>query len=289
MSIKSILEFEYFTPKTTEEALELLAKYAPDAKLLSGGTDLVPKMKAQALTPKYLINTKDIDELNYIEFDEEKGLSFGTAVTIREVENHPAVQKYFPALYEGAHAIASTQIRNMGTLVGNICNAVPSADSAPGMLVLDAIVHIASKSGKRDVPIKDFFTGVCKTVVAPDEMVTGVTIPMPSPGSKSTYLPFTVRKALDLAMVGSAVSMSTEDGKCTDIRIALGAVAVTPKRAYNAEQILLGNTITDELIELAANEAAEHDCAPITDIRATAEYRRHLVYVLTRDAIKACM
>lgn len=289
MSIKFIKEFEYFAPKTVEEALDLLAEYGADAKLMSGGTDLVPKMKAQVLSPKVLISTKDIEGLDYLEFDEKAGLSFGTAVSIREVENYEPVRKYYPALYEGAHAIASTQIRNAGTLVGNICNAVPSADSAPGMLVLDAVVHICSKRGKRDVAIADFFTGVCKTVVEADEMVTGITIPAPAANSKSMYLPFTVRRALDLAMVGSAANVTVEDGVCKDVRIALGAVAITPKRAYKAEEVLKGEKLTDELIEKAAKIAAEEDCAPITDMRATAEYRRELVRVLTRDAIKACL
>lgn len=289
MSIKFIKEFEYFAPETVEEALELLAKYGSEAKLVSGGTDLIPKMKAQVAAPKYLISTKGIAGLDYINFDEEKGLSFGTAVSIRQVENFPAVKKYYPALYEGAHSIASTQIRNAGTLVGNICNAVPSADSAPAMLVLGAVVHAVSKRGERDIPIAEFFTGVCKTVVEPDELVTGISIPAPVANSKSIYLPFTVRRALDLAMVGSAVNMVMDGDVCKDIKIALGAVAITPKRAYTAEEMLKGKKLTDELILEAAAVASEKDCAPITDMRATAEYRRELVRVLTRDAIKACM
>lgn len=289
MSIKSIVEFEYFTPNTVEEAVELLSKYGSDAKVIAGGTDLIPKLKAQVATPKYIISLKNIDELKYMTFDEEKGLEFGAGVPIRKVECFEPVKKYFPALYEGAHNIASTQIRNAGTLVGNVCNAVPSADSAPGMLVLGAVMHIVSVRGKRDIPIHEFFTGVCKTVVEPDELVTGITIPMQPANSKSMYLPFTVRRALDLAMVGSAANVTIEGGVCTDIKIALGAVAITPKRAYHAEKLLKGKVLTEALIDQAAVVASEEDCAPITDLRATKEYRKELVRVLTRDAIKACL
>ena len=289
MSIKSIVEFEYFTPNTVEEAVALLAKYGKDAKIIAGGTDLIPKMKAQVLTPKCIISLKRIEELKYLTFDEGRGLEFGAGVPIRRVENFEPVKKYFPALYEGAHNIASTQIRNAGTLVGNVCNAVPSADSAPGMLVLGAVLHLVSVRGKRNVPIHEFFTGVCKTVVEPDELVTGITIPMQPANSKSMYLPFTVRRALDLAMVGSAANVTVEDGVCADIRIALGAVAVTPKRAYHAEEVLRGQKLTAALIERAAIVASEEDGAPITDLRASKEYRKELVRVLTRDAIKACI
>lgn len=289
MSIKSIVEFEYFTPNTVEEAVELLSKYGSDTKIIAGGTDLIPKLKAQVATPKYILSLKNIDALKYMTFDEEAGLGFGAGVPIRKVERFEPVRKYFPALYEGAHNIASTQIRNAGTLVGNVCNAVPSADSAPAMLVLGAVVHIVSLRGKRDVPIHEFFTGVCKTVVEPDELVTGITIPMQPANSKSMYLPFTVRRALDLAMVGSAANVTVENGVCTDVRLALGAVATTPKRAYHAEELLKGKTLTEALIEQAAVVASEEDCAPITDLRATREYRKELVRVLTRDAIKACL
>ena len=289
MSIKSIKEFEYFAPETVDEALSLLAKYGSDAKLVSGGTDLVPKMKSQGEKPKVLISIKGIKELDYVKYDEETGLSFGAAASIKAVEDCQFVKDLYPALYEGAHAIASTQIRNMGTLVGNICNAVPSADSAPGMLVLDAVVHIIGPKGRRDVAIADFFVGVCKTVVQPDELVTGVTIPTPATNNKSWYIPFTVRRALDLAIVGVAANITMVGNVCQDVKIALGAVAIIPKRAYNAEEVLRGKELTDELILEAAKVASEEDCAPITDLRATAEYRKELVRVLTKDAVKACI
>ena len=289
MSVKGMLEFAYHAPETVEEAVELLAQYGSDARVFAGGTDLLPKMKAQVLNPKHIVSLKNIQALRYLEFDPAAGLRFGAAVPIRKVENFPPVKEHYPALYEGAHSIASTQIRNAGTLVGNICNAVPSADSAPGLLVLGAVLHVVSKRGKRDLPIQELFTGVCKTSLEPDELVTGVTVPVPAENSGNCYLPFTVRRALDLAMVGAAANMMMEDGICKDIKIALGAVAPTPKRALNAEALLLGQKLTDELIEQAAEIASQQDCAPITDMRASREYRMELVRVLTRDAIRACI
>ena len=289
MSVKGMLEFAYHAPNTVEEAVELLAEYGSEAKVFAGGTDLLPKMKAQVLSPKHVISLKNIQSLRYLEFDEENGLRFGAAVPIRKVENFPPVKQYYPALYEGAHSIASTQIRNAGTLVGNICNAVPSADSAPGMLVLGAVLHVVSIRGKRELPIHELFTGVCKTSLAPDELVTGITIPTPAKNSANCYIPFTVRHALDLAMVSSAVNLTMEDGICKDVKIALGAVAITPKRADNAEALLMGQKLTDELIEKAAEVASTQDCSPITDLRATREYRTELVRILTRDAIRTCL
>lgn len=289
MSIKSIKEFEYFAPQKIDEVLELLGKYGTEAKVIAGGTDLIPKMKAQIISPKYIISLKNVEEIKYLDFDIENGLQFGACVPIRKVENFGPVRELFPALYEGAHCIASTQIRNAGTLVGNICNAVPSADSAPGMLVLEAVLHISSIRGNRDVKISEFFTGVCKTVLEPDELVTGVSIMTPKKNSKNMYSAFTVRRALDLAIVGSAASINVEDGICKEARIALGAVAITPKRAYNAEKILVSHKLTDELIDEAAYVASEEDCTPITDMRATREYRKELVRVLTRNVIKACI
>lgn len=266
----------------------MLAEFGDAAKPVLGGTNLVPKMKAHVVTPQHVIALKQLKELQVLSFDEKDGLKIGAAVTLYDLEKFPAVKQYYPALYEGVHSIASTQIRNLGTLVGNACNAVPSADSCPALLVLDAVATIESVSGIRTVPMSDFFTGVCKTVVKPDELVTQISIPAPASGSHSMYYAHTIRRALDLAMVGSAVNVALENGVCSDIRIALGAVAATPRRAYHAEELLKGRTLTDELIEEAAVCASLHDCAPITDMRATEEYRRELVKVLTRNALRHC-
>lgn len=286
MSVKTMKPFEFHLPQTLDEALEILGKYGEDAKVIAGGTDVVPKLKARVFEPGHIVDISRIKELNYLNYDEETGLHVGAAVTLKNLEKSDIVKKVYPALYQGSSSIASTQIRNSGTLAGNVCNAVPSADSIPSLLALGAEVKIVSKNGERIVPLNEFFVGVCKTVVKPDEIVTGFHIPVPAKGSKSVYFSQTARRALDLAIVGVAVSGVVEDGVCKDIKIGLGAVAPTPKRAYEAEKMLIGQKLTEELIEQAAECAGYKDCSPITDMRATREYRQDMVRVHARNAIK---
>jgi len=285
MPISTISDFEYHVPKNVKEVLELLDAYGEKAKVIAGGTDLIPKMKGGALHPSHVISLKEVDELNYIKYDEKEGLDFGCMATIREIENHPVIREKYKALADGTCCIASTQIRNRGTVVGNICNAVPSADSAPALLALGAKVVIKSVKGERVVPIDDFFVHVCKTVLEPNELVTNVVIPVLPAGTGSVYYKYAVRKALDLAMVGVAAMVTMEGDICKDARIALGAVAITPKRAPVAEEIIIGQKLTDELVEEAAHCASGNECSPITDMRATRDYRSEMVRILTRDAI----
>lgn len=289
MSVKAMLDFEYHAPATIDEAIELLAEYKTDAKIFAGGTDMLPKMKAQVVSPKHIISLKNLKELKFVKYDPKEGLTFGAATPIRVVENDETVRKIYPALYEGIHCIASTQIRNAGTIVGNLVNAVPSADSAPSSLVLGMVLHVVSKRGKRDIPVNELFTGVCRTCLEPDELVVSATVPVPEENTGSCYIPFTVRRAMDLSMAGVATSVTMDGTICKDIKIALGAVAITPKRAANAEKMLLSQELTDELIEKAAVVASQEDCSPITDMRATREYRIELIHVLTREAVKEAM
>lgn len=279
--------FEYHAPANIQETLELLSKYGSSAKLIAGGTDLIPKVKAGVVKFDHLISLKNVKELKTISFNPENGLVIGGAAVLTDIEADENVKKYYPALYEGIHSMANTQIRNRGTLVGNICNAVPSADTAPALLVYGAQVKIISADGERIVPIKDFFTGVCRTVLKPEELVSEIIIPVPGENAFSIYYKYAIRKALDLAMIGVAACVTADDNKVvTDAKISLGAVAVVPKRATNAENMIIGKELTDELIEAAAKTACEEDCAPISDIRATAEYRREMVRVHVRDALR---
>lgn len=283
---KATNDFVFHTPSTLQEALELAEQYGSAACLMSGGTDFIPKMKALVMTPDHVISLKGIKKLAYIDFDCREGLRIGTAATLRRVESHPVVQSVFPALQEGIHSMANTQVRNAGTVVGNLCNAVPSADTAPPLLVLDASVHIQSLRGERVVPLRDFFTGVCRTCLAPDEIVTEVRIPVPDKRAVMKYYKNSARRALDLAIVGVATYVvPDEEGMVLDARIALGAVAVTPRRAPRAEEMLKGRRLTAELIEEAAAFAAQEECAPISDIRASKEYRRELVRLSVRDGL----
>lgn len=280
--------FEYHVPSSLSETLDLMSQYKDDCKVIAGGTDLIPKLKAGIAKFSHMISLKNIDELKKITFDPKAGITIGANVDLRTTEANEYVQKYYPALYTGMHSMANTQIRNRGTIVGNICNAVPSADTAPALIVYGAEVKILSKErGERIVPIDEFFTGVCKTVLEPDELVTEIFIPLPDENASSVYYKYAIRKALDLAMIGVASNITVdEDMVVQKAKIALGAVAVIPKRAEKTEAMILGQKLTDDLILKAAKTAGEEDCAPISDIRATAEYRRKMVTVHVRDALR---
>lgn len=279
--------FEYHVPETLEEAIALLDTYGAAGKVIAGGTDLIPKLKAGVAKFDHMISLKKVEELKHITFDPEKGITIGANVDLRTTEHNPYVQKYYPALYQGMHSMANTQIRNRGTVAGNICNAVPSADTAPALLVYEAQIKIVSADGERTVPIGEFFTGVCRTVLEPNELVTEIFIPLPKENAYSIYYKYAIRKALDLAMIGVAVNVETDAENIVEkAKIALGAVAVTPKYAQKAEAMILGQKLTDELILKAAETASQEDCAPISDIRATADYRRRMVFVHVRDALR---
>lgn len=283
-----ICNIQYHVPQTLDEALALLQAYGSDAKILAGGTDLIPKMKAGVAKFTHMVSLKAISQLKKTYFDAQGNLHIGATTPLRELEAIAGVKEQFPALWMGMHSMANTQIRNRGTVVGNICNAVPSADTAPALLVYEAQVVIASQEGSRTVPIDAFFTGVCRTVLAPQELVTEVILPRQPEGYRSVYYKYAIRNALDLAMVGVAANVKVENGTVADARIALGAVAVTPKRAAAAEALVLGKPMTQALAQEAGQVASRMDCAPISDIRASADYRREMVRIHVRDALLHC-
>jgi CO/xanthine dehydrogenase FAD-binding subunit len=277
--------FEYLTPKTIDEALSLLSQYKERAKVIAGGTDVVPQLKRREIkAPQYIIDLKGIPGLDYIKYDEVGGLALGALATIHAVETSSIIQEKFSILFQAAQSMASPQVRNRGTIVGNICNAVPSADTATALLTLEARLKLISQQGERMVNIEEFFTGPNQTVLADEEILQEIQIPGLPPQAKGIYLKLTPRRAMDLAIVGVAVVVIAEDKLCNDIRIALGAVAPTPIRAKRAEGILKGQKFDEKAIEKVAQTAAE-ESKPIDDHRASAEYRREMVKVLTRRAI----
>lgn len=285
MSVRAIRTYEYHAPATLQEAKQLMREYGDSAKILAGGTDVVPKMKSHIFMPEHVVSIRNIEELKQLNYDPQIGLRFGANVKLHAMQLMDFVKSDFTALHDGICGMSSTQIRNMSTVVGNICNAVPSADTAPGLIVLGAEVKIESLDSERVVKVEDFITGVLRTVLRPDEIVTEVFIPEPVKHSGSAYMKFAQRRALDLAMVGSAAWIELDGDVVKDARIALGAVAIKPKRAENAEKAIIGKRLTDEVIAEAAKLAGESDCLPITDMRATKEYRVEMVKVMTRDAI----
>jgi CO/xanthine dehydrogenase FAD-binding subunit len=278
-------KFNYLAPTTLDEALSLLSEYKGRAKAIAGGTDLVPKLKRREIrAPEYVIDLKGVPGLDEIKYD-ASGLSLGALVTIGMVETSAKIQQKFGILAQAAQSMASPQVRNRGTIAGNICNAVPSADSAPPLLTLGARLKLVSQKSARTVNIEDFFTGPNQTALGDDEILREIQVPDMPPNGKGVYLKLTPRRAMDLAIVGVAVVVIPQDGICQDIRIALGAVAPTPIRAEKAEAILKSHKLDDKLIEKAAQTAASQS-NPIDDHRASAEYRRDMVEVLVKRAIK---
>ena len=277
--------FEYLRPKSVEEALTFLSQNTGRVKVFAGGTDLIPALRQREITsPGYVIDIKGISGLDTISYDESTGLTIGPLATIRAVGESPVVQKNFSALSQAALSMASPQVRNRGTIAGNICNAVPSADSAPALLALNASATIRGPKGERTVPLNQFFTGPRKTVLADDELLTGISVPRPDAASRGIYLKLSPRHSMDLAVVGVAVVGTMEHGVCKDVKIALGAVAPTPVRAPVAEEMLRGKKITAGLIDEASRNAIT-ECSPIDDHRASQEYRCDMVYVMARRAL----
>jgi carbon-monoxide dehydrogenase medium subunit len=276
--------FEYLEPKSLREAVALLARFKNRAKILAGGTDLIGALKRGWVRPQYLINLKRIKGLNRIGFTRKEGLKVGALVTWAEILSSQPIARFYPLLREGASVIGCPQIRNLGTIGGNICHASPAADSAPALMVYDAKCVIKKQGRERIIPIEDIFGGVQKISLKPGEILTEFRLPPPDPGLRGCYLKFSPRKAMDLPIVGVGVLVRAERGTFQDVRIALGAAAPTPIRARKAEKLLSGKPISAEWILKTAKEAAA-EAKPISDLRASAEYRRALVQELTFRAI----
>ncbi len=278
-------EFELLMPRTLPEALEMLAEHAPDVAPVAGATNLIPDMRGGRRRPRYVVNIASLPELQGIR-QEDGHLVIGAAVTVAEVLDDPLVARFVPVLREAAAVLASPLIRNRATVAGNLANASPAADMAPPLLVLDAEVELASREGARQVPLKDFFVHVRRTVCQPHELVTAVRIPIPAPGSAATFYKIGLRNADAIAVVNGAVRVDRDgEGYCRTARIALGAVAPTPIRAWEAERALEGKRLTPEVITEVARRAAEATC-PIDDLRGSAAYRRHIVGVIVRRMLE---
>ena len=263
----------------------MLEDRAGRARVLAGGTDLMIQMEAGRHCPEAVLFLGRLPELREIRFDPRDGCTIGAMATLREIELHPAVQERYPVLARGAAEVGSVQIRNLATLGGNMCNASPSADTSPSLLALDAAVRILGPQGERSVPIHEFWTGPGRTALEPGEIVTAVHLPVPHANTRSFYYKLAVRKAMDLAMVGIAISLVPQNGGFSNARIALGAVGPVVLRATEAEQVINSGPVTPERIAEAA-QLAMAASKPISDQRASAEYRREMVATLTRRGLQ---
>ena len=266
--------FDYFEPRTLDEAAKLLA--APNTQILAGGTDLLVELKEHLRHAARVVNIKKIAGLTALSFDAKDGLRIGALATERDVELSPVVKERYRGLLQAVRELGSIQVRYRATIIGNICRASPSADTIPPLIADGAVVHIHG-TRQRTVKLEDFFLAPGKTVLEPGEVVTALTVPPPVADTRKIYIKHGRRKAMELATVGVAVTHAPGG----ETRIVLGAVAPTPIRARQAEKVF---SSTGDAAR--AGQAAADESRPISNVRATAEYRREMVGVLTRRALE---
>lgn len=282
-------KFQYHEPKTIAEACSLLSELGDSARLLAGGTDLIVRMKKGLLAPEHVIDLKLLQELNYIQ-ETEAGYTFGALTHLASIVEHTGLKERIPVLASSAATIGSSQIRNLATLGGNLCNAAPSADMAPGLLVLAATVKIVGPHGSRNSTLEDFFCGPGEVDLARGELLTEVTVPYPAVGCRSLYLKHGPRKAMDCAVVGVAAALVLEESTrcCKSARIALGAVAPTPVRMREVENHLEGKRLA-EISHPGLARLVQMGIEPISDVRGSAAYRQEVAAVLTLRAVNSLM
>jgi len=279
--------FDFVAAKDSSHAVALLAQHGPRVKVLAGGTDLLADLKFSAAShhPQVVVDISRAEDLRGIQMTDQ-GLRIGSLVTHTEIMRSPIVREQLPALVDAAHTIGAVQTRNLGTLGGNLVTAVPSMDSGPTLVALDAIVTVAGPAGKRQMPLTEFFVGPRKTVLKSDELLVEIIIPKENVGKPTHFLKFGLRKGQALALVNVAASFWIGDGNTFKApRVGLGAVAPKVIHATSAETYLEGKPITPEAM-MEAGRVAVDDAKPISDFRASAAYRRDLISVLTRRALE---
>ncbi len=279
-------QFKFLMPTSLSEACALLEKHQGKIKIKAGGTDMIVRLSHRAVKPDFLMTVKKIPDLDGINYSPKGGLTIGALALLREVETSPLVLEHAPMLARAARATATVQIRNMGTVMGNVCNASPSADNIPTLVAMNARIVAASGSDEREIPIDEFFLGPGRSALQANEIAVAIKVPTLAAGSGVSYQKISPRSKVDIAAVniGALVTLD-ETGKCRAVRISMGAVGPTPLRATQAEEFLLGKEITDATLAEAGRLAAE-DASPITDVRASREYRKLMVEVLTTRALK---
>ncbi len=282
-------EFDFQAPATLEEALALFAEQNGQARPLAGGTDLIDHVRMGRLRPKLLVDLKKIPELNGLVVGAD-GLRLGAAVPCYRVYENPEIAKNYAALADSCRIIGGIQIQSRASVGGNLCNSGPAADSTPSLIALGATCVIANQTGTREVPAEAFCTGPGTNVLKPGEILLEIRLPAPKPESGSHYRRFIPRNEMDIAVVGVAAAVELDEAgeKIISARIALGAVAPTPLLAEKAGSLLAGQPITEELLAKAA-QAAREIIHPITDMRGTVEYRKHITGVLTERVLKAAI
>lgn len=284
-------KFDYLMPHSIDEAISLHEAHGERAKYVAGGTDVMVKIKERKIAPDYLVSLKHVPDLSRIEEDKASGdLRIGSLVTHRMLETSPVIKERYPVLHDAVRVIGSVQIRNVATIGGNLCNAVPSADGAIPLVSLDSRLRIRGPKGDRTIDILDFFLGPGQTILERGEVLVEIVIPPSLPHTGGAYIKHGRREAMELPLLGVAVVLSLEENrkKCKRARIALGVAAPTPIRAFQAERELEGKDIDEEALDRAGQVAAEE--ARVRDsIRGVAWYRRDMVKVLVKRMGMKCL
>lgn len=277
-----IPKLNYYKPRTLKEALALINSLQ-NFKLIAGGTDLVVDLKTGRIKVENIIDISSLNELQYIKIN-EKEIKIGAATILQEIYENKALREEIPALTEAIESMGSWHVRNIATIGGNLCNASPAADTAPPLLILNAKLKLESIQGKRIVPIEKFFHGPRQTELKKNEILTEIVIPKPPKNTGMNFLKLGRRNAFTLSVVGVATLVSVKNRVFKDVRIALNAIAPTPIRAYKTESALKKQKVDLKIIEEKVKIVTK-EIKPISDVRASAEYRKEMAIVLTRDSI----
>jgi CO/xanthine dehydrogenase FAD-binding subunit len=280
---------EYVCPNTLDETLHALHELGGSASILAGGTDLIPQMRRDGVGPEVLVDIGRLDGLRDVEVTERR-MCVGALATHAELGSSPLTREAVPVLASACRAVGGAPVRNRGTVGGNLANASPAADSAPPLLVLDAVLQLATRDGVREVPLDEFFVAPGETKLRAGELITGITFDLPQARSAATFVKFGKRSEMAIAVVSAAAYVALAEGKdeIIDVRIALGSVAPVPFRPREAEDLLRGTAGEDSQIKDAARVAAGAT-RPISDVRASAGYRRLLSSVLVERALSGAL
>lgn len=275
--------FDYSSPKSLPEALSLLTKHGPDAKILAGGMSLIPLMKLRMAAPKHLIDINGIEGLSYIR-ESDGHLTIGALTRESDLDESALIRKKYPIIADTAAVIGDPLVRNMATVGGNLAHADPANDHPATMLALSAEVVATGPKGKRTIPLSEFFTGLFTTALEPDEILTEIRIPTPPARSGGAYLKVE-RKVGDFAAAAVAAQVTLDGNDCKLVGIGLTNVGSTPIRATRAEKALQGKPADENNIQEAARIAAE-EAEPVDDLRGSVDYKRSLIRVLTGRALR---
>ena len=281
---------DYQNPSSVDEAVKILAGSGGKARALAGGTDLIVQLRVKdpRVDANTVVNVKGIPELNELSYSSSDGLTIGADVPCYQIYNNDDVIKHYPALIDSASLIGGTQIQGRASLGGNLCNAAPSGDSIPNLVAHNATAKIIGPNGTREIPVEEVCTGPRQTSIAADELLISINFPSNNSGFGANYIRFIPRNEMDIAVAGAGVSVNIENGTFTAGRVCLASVAPTPILVEAAGQALVGQPVGDAAIQKAA-DAAKEAAKPISDMRGTAEYRKHLCEVLTRRALNTAV